>query len=76
MNDKERLAAALAVLEGYEKWEAAVIMNSNCWIHDCCIIALGMAEYDGMMELQARRNEVLGRFGRLLDGQRCEGRPE
>lgn len=54
-----RLAEAL---EGYEQWEAALIMEDKLWWPNRAQDVLRGAIYDGMLELQEKRNTALKAF--------------
>ncbi len=59
-----RLDAALALLAEYEEWEAELISDNRCWGPEGMnsLPSLTQQLYDKMLELQAKRNEVLDRF--------------
>lgn len=53
-----KLDAALAVLRGYEAWEAKLVLD-NDWSGANGMPVLTQADYDGLIELQTQRNAVL-----------------
>ena len=59
-----RFDAALALLAEYEEWEAELISDNRCWGPEGMnsLPSLTQQLYDKMLELQAKRNEVLDRF--------------
>lgn len=50
---------ALAVLKGYEQWEADLVLCSEAWNTANGLPQLTQALYDRLMELQAQRNRAL-----------------
>lgn len=62
--NRDLVTAALRcilVLKGYEKWEADIILERECWKDE--FVQLTPELYDRMMELQTARNLVLGDVG-------------
>jgi hypothetical protein len=51
-------ASLRAVLKAYEEFEADLILNGD-WSGEC--VRMTQAQHDRMMELQAMRNEALGK---------------
>jgi hypothetical protein len=48
----------VAVLKGYEAWEAEIIQEDKCW-PDNAPMALTQALYERLIELQTLRNEAI-----------------
>lgn len=49
-----------AILIAYEQWEARLILDTTCE----ALNEMSAENYDRMMEIQAMRNEALGRFAK------------
>lgn len=60
--NERRLREALSVLEGYEKLEAELIMCNEVWDSASGLPQLPERFYERFIELQVRRNDVLGRI--------------
>jgi len=60
--NERRLREALSVLEGYEKLEADLIMCDEVWDTESGLPQLPERFYVRFVDLQVRRNDVLGRF--------------
>ena len=57
----DRLKAMRNLLEKYEEWEAMMIADNAMWWPYAEKDAMSGKTYDMMLELQAQRNELLGR---------------
>ncbi len=51
-----------AVLEAYEQWEADLLMCGEAWSTPSGLPRMTQALYDRWMEIQAMRNDALGRL--------------
>jgi hypothetical protein len=61
MKDEDRLKAMQSLLEQYEEWESMLIADNAMWWPYVAKDRISGKSYDMMMELQAKRNELLGR---------------
>ncbi len=60
MTSEQRLTACLDLLRDYERWEGELILDEIAWDYGRAELpTLTYSLYDGMMALQARRNELL-----------------
>jgi hypothetical protein len=58
---RDKLERAEEILLGYEQWEANLVLKANWEATRDGLPALTYPLYDELMELQGRRNELLGR---------------
>ena len=54
-----RLADAISVLNGYEQWEGALILDNDAWTAANGLPRVPQVHWDRLMELQERRNTVV-----------------
>lgn len=57
-----RFRALEAVAVAYERWEADLIMNNDCWRHPSGMPMITPELWDRHTEIQSMRNDALGRF--------------
>ena len=62
-----QLAAARAVLEAYERWEADLILEAKAWADGLPLLTQEL--YDRFMAIQEQRNRALGRFALASQGE-------
>lgn len=58
---REEIASLKSTLEGYEQWEANLVLKANWEATPDGLPALTYPLYDELMALQDRRNKALGR---------------
>lgn len=58
----ERTKALEAVAVAYERWEADLISDNDCWRDPSGLPSITEELWDRCVEIQSMRNEALGRF--------------